>query len=510
MDKESNSKKMGRMLKKRYIIALSIIAFLVIFSQVIIQYTIAKQQDDSRVVNISGRQRMLSQRINKDVFGLYISSDTTDQKRYLEELSYSLDLWEKSHNGLQNGDVELGLPGQNSEKITEMFQSINDEYKQIVEAARSIQSLSSIPDYDKQALLSQIHIIQKNETVFLKGMDAIVFQYDEESKRKIAVIKLTEIMILFVTFFTLSMEILFIFRPAQKQIEKSLEEIEIGRDNMEKLFETAPSALVLIDEANFRVMKLNHLAQEVFHSSQEDPSAIDIKNMLELNQGDVSELVKELMSGAAIDNLEVVVDIANQKSLVMLLSSNIIRYDDKRTILLGLSDITKLKEAEEVLKRYATIDEMTGLLNKRSGMLVLSNIFEYARERNEEFCVSFIDLDGLKQVNDVYGHEEGDLYIKTVSQAIRNNINGNDSAFRYGGDEIVLILLNCDFNNAKKMVERIQESMRMRASELAKPYYMHFSYGIVDLSGSLAETPEELLTLADQEMYKDKQKNRLK
>ena len=400
MKKESSSKKMGRMLQKRYIVALSIIAFLVIFSQIIIQYTIAKQQDDSRVVNLSGRQRMLSQRINKDVFGLYISSDAIDQKRYLDELSNSLDLWEKSHEGLRNGDAELGLPGNNSQKITEMFQSIDDEYKQIVKAAGSIQRSASVPNYDREALLGQIHIIQDNEADFLKGMDAIVFQYDTESKQKIAFIKLTEIIILLVTFFTLSMEILFIFRPAQKQIEKSLEEIETSRD--------------------------------------------------------------------------------------------------------------KMKEAEEVLKRYATIDEMTGLLNKRSGMLVLSSIFDHAREMNEEICVCFIDIDGLKEVNDAFGHEEGDHYIKTVSQVIGNSINANDSVFRYGGDEIVLILLQCNLDKAKMIVNRIQESMDMVSSEMAKPYRLHFSYGIADLSGSPAETPEDLLTFADKEMYKDKQKNRLK
>lgn len=92
VDNCSNSQKIGRMLRKRYIIALSIIAFLVVFSQVIIQYSITKQQDDSRVVNISGRQRMLSQRINKDAFGLYVSVDEKEQKLYLDELTQSLDL----------------------------------------------------------------------------------------------------------------------------------------------------------------------------------------------------------------------------------------------------------------------------------------------------------------------------------------------------------------------------------------------------------------------------------
>jgi len=405
--RESNSRKIGRMLRKRYIIALSIIALLVICSQIIIQYTIMKQQDDSRIVNISGRQRMLSQRINKDVFGLYMSSDAAEQKRYLEELSNSLELWEKSHNGLLNGDAELGLPGHNSQKIIEMFDLIEYEYKKMAEAARTIQTIASEPDYDKESMLSQITIIQNNEEAFLKGMDEIVFQYDHESKEKIAFIRLLEVIILAVTFFTLLKEILFIFRPAQKQIEKSLDEIETSRDNMEIL-------------------------------------------------------------------------------------------------------IAKLKETEEELTRYATMDEMTGLLNKRSGMQMLSSILEHARERNEEVCVCFFDLDDLKAVNDIYGHEEGDQYLKFVSNVIRANINSNDIVFRYGGDEIVLILKNCSFNQAKKIVEQIQGSMETLSSELVKPYFMHFSYGIADSRESEIEKPEDLITIADKEMYKDKQNNKRK
>lgn len=504
MSTNSNSQKIGKMLQKRYILALSLIAFLVIFSQGMIQYTIMNQQDDSRIVNIAGRQRMLSQRINKAAFGLYISTEATSQKRYLDELTASLALWEKSHKGLQNGDTELGLPGKNSEKVVEMYKTIAVQHQKIVAAATTIKTLAATSNYDRTALLEQINIIQENESSFLKGMDAIVFQYDSESKQKIALIKLTEIIILIFTLFTLTMEILFIFRPAQKQIESSLEEVETNRDNLEKLFETAPSAMFLIDEANFQVTKLNHLAKEILGLSPEELLNVDIKSMLEPSQGNIKELMDRLISGVTIENLEVVLNTSENISLVMLLSSNVIKYDDKRTILMGLADITRLKEAEEVLKRYATVDEMTGLLNKRSGMLVLGNTFDHARKGGTELSVCFMDIDGLKIVNDTLGHEEGDCYIKTISQAIKQSTNSKDAIFRYGGDEIVIILNGCNRKNAETVISRIQNNLDKTAAEMAKPYHMHISHGIATLSETTTETPEALLTLADQEMYENK------
>lgn len=316
------------MLRKRYSIAICIIAFLVVISQAIIQYSIVKQEYDSRIVNISGRQRMLSQRISKDAFTLYESANTAEQKRYLDELESSLALWQKSHQGLLEGSEELGLPGNNSKTIVGLFQSIDKEYKNIVVASLAIEKICSVPDYNKEALLQQIRIIQDNEQPFLTGMDAIVFQYDAESKQKVDLTKMIEIIILLVTLCTLTMEVLFIFRPAQRQIEKSLEEVEIGRDNMEKLFETAPTAMLLIDEMNLRIMKLNRMAKQILSISLLDTAQMNLRTIFE---PDTDDIIDQLASGILIENLEVHINTVDQKHLIMLLSSNLIRYDEKRT-----------------------------------------------------------------------------------------------------------------------------------------------------------------------------------
>lgn len=113
-----------RKLKWRYTIALSVIAILIVISQLTMQSLLAAQQYDSNVINIAGRQRMLSQKITK--LSYYILTAESEQKASLSrvELDQTKTLWEKSHLGLLNGNESLNLPGDNSQTIKELFTQI--------------------------------------------------------------------------------------------------------------------------------------------------------------------------------------------------------------------------------------------------------------------------------------------------------------------------------------------------------------------------------------------------
>jgi len=504
MGDKNNARQLGNMLRRRYITALSIIALLLVISQVLIQMTVFSQEDDSRVVNIAGRQRMLSQRINKAVFGLYISETQEVKKRYFDELNTSLILWEKSHQGLQYGDVELGLLGNNSDKIIKMFKDIEPYYQTILKSAQEVVTQANNLTFERNALLPAITSIQSNESEFLKGMDAIVFQYDSESKGKVDLIKYTELLLFILTIFTLAIEAIYIFKPAQHKIMEAIEAIETGQNNLEKIFDTAPAPMFLVNSEDFSVMKSNQSAQNIFKSVLHEDDHMDISDLLKLQQPEELELIQRITSGIPIENAEVILNAAENLSLVVLLSTNQLKYNDKDAIIMGLADITRMKEAEAVLKKYATIDEMTGLLNKRSGMLVLSNSFDRMRQENIDFSICFMDLDNLKAVNDLYGHEEGDIYINTVAKSIKKSVASSDTIFRYGGDEIVLILEACDRPEAEEVLKRIQLKLENTALELDKTYKMDVSYGISTSQEDDFLTPEEFLSAADMRMYENK------
>lgn len=503
MQQTLDSLQVARMLKKRYTLALSIIAFLVIFSQILIQFAINAQRDDSRVINIAGRQRMLSQRINKAAFGLYITQSSSETKRYIDELKLVVPLWEKSHKGLQRGDKDLGLPGKNSKRITVMFAAIQHEHDLILSEAKEIISYINQTHINPTLLRSYLYTIQDHEQAFLKGMDAIVFQYDAESKQKIARVEWMELGILVVTLFTLLMEMLFIFRPSMELAKESITNLEISHQNLEKLFETAPAAMLLLDEVDLKIKKLNRLAKEMISSREGQQLPQNIQNLLEMRD-DSHSLHELLKNNHVIENREAILKNLDNIRLDVLLSSNAIRYDDKDTIVMGLADISRVKEAEEVLRVFATIDEMTGLYNKRSGLLVLENIFTQQKKNNGDVSICFIDVDGLKEVNDNYGHLEGDIYIQTIAKAIFKTLP-HDVAFRYGGDEIVVLFENQGPQQTFEKMEQVVMQIKQQSEDVQKPYSMHVSYGVASLSQSDTNTAEELLSIADLRMYENKQ-----
>lgn len=90
---------------------------------------------------------------------------------------------------------------------------------------------------------------------------------------------------------------------------------------------------------------------------------------------------------------------------------------------------------------------------------------------------------------------------------MRREPNMEDTVFRYGGDEIVLLLTNCNLKSAELRLNEIQNSVDHLSSVLEKTYPLRFSYGIASVNEEIADTPERLLTIADKKMYLNKHKN---
>jgi hypothetical protein len=104
-----------------YILALSAIATVVIIGQVLIQLHLRDQLTDSRVVNVAGRQRMLSQNITKNALLLRADQPQREREEILSNLRSVTNLWKRSQDALLNGNDSLNLPGHNSEKVQGMF-----------------------------------------------------------------------------------------------------------------------------------------------------------------------------------------------------------------------------------------------------------------------------------------------------------------------------------------------------------------------------------------------------
>jgi hypothetical protein len=200
-----------------------------VVGQILIQSMLAQQKHDAFVVNIAGRQRMLSQKLSKDAVALEFTGDPMAREARRRELAEVAALWERSHLGLQLGDEKLGLPGENSAEVRRVFASIEQAHREMVAAAKAI-----VVANDGEELARQVRTILEDEPKFLPGMDRIVFQYSAESSARVARVAELEAILLVVTLLVLGLEGVFVFRPAARRLSRTIEDLWDTEDRLRR------------------------------------------------------------------------------------------------------------------------------------------------------------------------------------------------------------------------------------------------------------------------------------
>ena len=487
-------------LRRRYIVALSLIALLIISSQGLMQFLLADQTHDSHIINIAGRQRMLSQKITK--LSYYISSNPSLQEklRYQNELTESITLWEKSHLGLISGDIELELPGNNSNEVIDLFEHIQPHYEAMFEAANIV---SSSPDLN--VILQNVVYLSHHESDFLKGMNDIVFQYDRDAKAKVETAKWLEVFLMITTLLVLILEAIFIFSPAARSIQHNMQRLAEREQDLQNLFAVSPNAMLLVQPDDFSIIHANQKAQTLIAKELDNFSPINLLTYLNLDHETNQVFIDKINKEVCLNEYEVILLDANGCLFETLVSVRTTNFAGNRVLVISITNISELKKAQQKLEHFATFDEMTGLMNRRSGMLLLNNSMKLATRTEDNICVCFIDIDGLKNTNDNYGHAEGDWLINTISNTLSSVVRNSDAAIRLGGDEFLLILHNCSYNNAKQLLSDMQTQLQEIQIKSKKSFPIAFSFGITTYTAERDITVDELISEADGLMYQEKQ-----
>lgn len=113
------------------------------------------------------------------------------------------------------------------------------------------------------------------------------------------------------------------------------------------------------------------------------------------------------------------------------------------------NEIQKLQEERRKLKYYASIDDMTGVLNRRAGLELLNKQFESTKEIKEKMVICYIDVDNLKMINDTFGHNEGDELLISMTKIMKESIRKDDFLIRIGGDEFLAVFRKQHFQKLK-------------------------------------------------------------
>lgn len=175
---------------------------------------------------------------------------------------------------------------------------------------------------------------------------------------------------------------------------------------------------------------------------------------------------------------------------------------------LGLSTLLSVLLANRYLHGLANLDELTQVANRRSLDTYLAEIFS---SRDTTVSLILCDIDFFKQYNDTYGHQQGDVCLREVAQAMKTIVRGQDMVARYGGEEFAVILKGSDAIRAKEIAERICERIRALNIPHVKSQvspYVTLSCGVSTRLMDRTMSQEDLILLADQALYGSKQQGR--
>ncbi|MBD2752122.1 ATP-binding protein [Spirosoma validum] len=224
----------ARRLTRFYVMALTVIAVLSISGLLFIRRTISNHDDDSRVVNVAGRQRMLSQRLTK----LAVLRTTGLSAADTVSFDSLLHTWSQTHIQLRNGGLQMekSYTVRKSATLDSMFTRIEPFFQSINQGFSRINNPNATEADKKDAL----RIILRDEFPFLQRMNDIVFQFDTESFERVRTLERIEWWLTIATLLTLLIEGLFIFRPVVshtrniiRRLDRSEKALQLANNHME-------------------------------------------------------------------------------------------------------------------------------------------------------------------------------------------------------------------------------------------------------------------------------------
>jgi len=193
---------------------------------------------------------------------------------------------------------------------------------------------------------------------------------------------------------------------------------------------------------------------------------------------------------------------------VSISGSNIVLDGQVKGAIALYQDVTERKQLEEKLKKLAHFDTLTGSCNRGYGLALLDRQLKLARRKKYKILLAYTDIDDFKNINDTFGHGEGDQVLKEVAKLLKSTLREIDIVCRMGGDEFLLIFPDSSLKDLSIIKERINKNLTQLNHALKKSYKINLSLGVSEYDPNNSQSIDELIRIADQEMYEEKKKKK--
>lgn len=274
-------------------------------------------------------------------------------------------------------------------------------------------------------------------------------------------------------------------------------------DNFKKLFEINPFPLVLTSAQDGRIIEVNNRALEFYGVAKDEIHLYRAEDFYKSNE-ERRPIIEELRRTGHVKNHIIEQKVMSGEFKWVLLNYELIEYGNEKCILTGVTDVTDLKKIEAELVQHASIDILTGIYNRRSGLQLLEQLLHQSKQENSTFILCFIDVNNLKVVNDKFGHTDGDYLIKRTCQIIKQYVKEDDIFFRYGGDEFIIAFPERELQDVKGLWDQMVRHLSTDHLRSKKPFPISVSHGLFEYTPDHDISLEDMIECADQEMYREK------
>lgn len=283
----------------------------------------------------------------------------------------------------------------------------------------------------------------------------------------------------------------------QSVVQRQIQKISLTDSYaaMEAILENMNSGIYVRDANTKETLFLNQNMKEVFAT--------------QISKGKLNELLERSMpQHKESDNLELYY--RDLEQWYDLLYNEIVWVDGRDAELFCLYDITDRKIYQRKIEQQAYTDFLTGLYNRMCCERDLASHIDNAKKNNMTGALLYMDLDDFKHINDGLGHQYGDILLKAISHNLKNIEGIENTCYRMGGDEFVIIVPPESYPNFLSIVEQIRQIFSKPWYLKDSDYYCTMSMGIVKYPES-GDNVQELIVKADVAMYEAKKagKNRI-
>ena len=167
----------------------------------------------------------------------------------------------------------------------------------------------------------------------------------------------------------------------------------------------------------------------------------------------------------------------------------------------SLQDLAAMAERELAAISLATLDQLTGISNRRGFALLADNVLKLSVRERTPTILAYIDLDNFKPINDHFGHTQGDAALAAFAELMRQEFRETDLFARLGCDEFVALFSNTSFATARQVITRLDRAVAHYNQESGKRFDIGFSCGFIGFDPNVHESVDALIADGDRHMY---------